>query len=339
MELKKYKNNNKRKSYILIIIGFLLISISTYLFYESYALYEESKNFDVINGTVEDPGDIYFAYYVDDVISDKMPSKGSGYFLTEKSSCTNNVTITWDINLWQAKLNYEFYTQKTNSRVKCTLYFSRKIYDENTLYDLSGNHYDGTFQNGAEVIKDSDGKNAISFDGNNDFVKIKEIPDIFEWNKGFTVEFEARWDALNRWSRIFDFSFDVTHTSAIVLTNYSTTNYLILGGTNKDGDSSGNFSTNTNSLDGQMVLGQKQRYKFIKLQTDETNNWCKVSLYKNNQLLTSQEKVVCCGNSEYNYNYLGKSNWSTDAYFKGLIYSLKIIDNNNLTIVNYDVNY
>ena len=52
MELKKYKNRNKRKPYVLIIIGFLLISISTYLFYESYALYEEAKDFDIINGNV-----------------------------------------------------------------------------------------------------------------------------------------------------------------------------------------------------------------------------------------------------------------------------------------------
>ena len=74
MELKKYKDNNyKRKSYVILVIGFFLLSISSYLFYKSYALYEERKDFDVINGTVEDPGDIYFAYYIDGVISRNMP--------------------------------------------------------------------------------------------------------------------------------------------------------------------------------------------------------------------------------------------------------------------------
>ena len=69
MELKKYIDKNKIKSYILIIIGFFLISFGSYLFYQSYALYEEAKEFNVINGNVEDPGDIYFAYYIDGEIS------------------------------------------------------------------------------------------------------------------------------------------------------------------------------------------------------------------------------------------------------------------------------
>ena len=77
MELKKYKNNNKRNSCVILVIGFLLISMSSYLFYKSYALYEETKNFDVIDGTVDDPGDIYFAYYIDEKISRKMTEQNT----------------------------------------------------------------------------------------------------------------------------------------------------------------------------------------------------------------------------------------------------------------------
>ena len=127
MELKKYKDNNyKRKSYVILVIGFLLLSINSYLFYKSYALYEEKKDFDVINGTVEDPGDIYFAYYVDGVISRNMPLQNTGYTLDEtKSNCNNGVVPTWDNASWEAKMNYKNYSATTNTRTKCTLYFNK----------------------------------------------------------------------------------------------------------------------------------------------------------------------------------------------------------------------
>ena len=110
----------------MVIIGFLLISIGSYLFYKSYALYEESKSFDVISGTVEDPGDIYFAYYIDGEISREMPKQNTGYTLDEaKSNCNNNVTVTWDNASWEAKVNHKNYSATTNTRTKCTLYFNK----------------------------------------------------------------------------------------------------------------------------------------------------------------------------------------------------------------------
>ena len=127
MELKKYKDNNyKRKSYVVLVIGFLLLSISSYLFYKSYALYEERKDFDVINGTVEDPGDIYFAYYIDGVISRNMPLQNTGYTLDEtKSNCNNGVVPTWDNAGWKFIGDYHNYSATTNTRTKCTLYFNK----------------------------------------------------------------------------------------------------------------------------------------------------------------------------------------------------------------------
>ena len=127
MELKKYKDNNyKRKSYVVLVIGFFLLSISGYLFYKSYALYEEKKDFDVINGTVEDPGDIYFAYYIDGVISRNMPLQNTGYTLDEtKSNCNNGVVPTWDNAGWKFIGDYHNYSATDNTRTKCTLYFNK----------------------------------------------------------------------------------------------------------------------------------------------------------------------------------------------------------------------
>ena len=136
MELKKYKNKKKIKMYILIFMIFLLISIGGYIYYRSYALYEDIKNFDMINGTVEDPGDIYFAYYIDDEISRNIPLQSTGYTLDEeKSNCTNNVTVSFDYSIWEVKLNYQNYNTTTNTRTKCTLYF----YKNKTLEKLSQN--------------------------------------------------------------------------------------------------------------------------------------------------------------------------------------------------------
>ena len=110
----------------MLVIGFFLISIGSYLFYKSYALYEENKDFNVINGVVEDPGDLYFAYYIDGTISRSMPSQNTGYTLdTEKSNCNNGVIPTWDNAGWKFIGDYHNYSATDNTRTKCTLYFKK----------------------------------------------------------------------------------------------------------------------------------------------------------------------------------------------------------------------
>ena len=106
----------------------MILSLGIFIFYKSYAFYEEKKDFNVINGTVEDPGDLYFAYYVNNTITRDFPSKDSGLILdTTKSSCTSGVTISWDDEKWEANLNYSNYQKNSTTRTKCTLYFTKKI--------------------------------------------------------------------------------------------------------------------------------------------------------------------------------------------------------------------
>ena len=126
MSLKKFKQINYKKILIFFLF-FLLGVVAGYLVLSpSYAFYEEKKNFDVINGTVEDPGDIYFAYYIDGVISRNMPLQNTGYTLDEaKSNCNNNVSVKWDNASWEAKVNYKNYSATDNTRTKCTLYFNK----------------------------------------------------------------------------------------------------------------------------------------------------------------------------------------------------------------------
>ena len=189
MELKKYKDNNyKRKSYVILVIGFLLLSISSYLFYKSYALYEEKKDFDVINGTVEDPGDIYFAYYIDGVISRNMPLQNTGYTLDEtKSNCNNGVVPTWDNAGWKFIGDYHNYSATTNTRTKCTLYFNKTTKTVKTaLGNIEVNSYTPDFtksacddstceshEKGIFETKDNDGNPTYYYRGSveNNYVK------------------------------------------------------------------------------------------------------------------------------------------------------------------------
>ena len=151
MELKKYKNNNKRKPYVMLVIGFLLISVGSYLFYKSYAFYEEAKDFNIINGVIEDPGDIYFAYYLDGEISREMPEQNTGYTLEEaKTNCNNNVTVTWDNASWEARVNHKNYSATTNTRTKCTLYFNKTAKTVSTaLGNIEVNSYTPDFTKSA----------------------------------------------------------------------------------------------------------------------------------------------------------------------------------------------
>ena len=151
MSLKKFKQINYKKVTILFLI-FLLGVVAGYLvLYPSYAYYEESKNFDVINGTVEDPGDIYFAYYIDGTISRNMPAQNTGYTLdTEKSNCNNGVIPTWDNAGWKFIGDYHNYNETDNTRTKCTLYFNKTSKTVSTaLGNIEVNSYTPDFTKSA----------------------------------------------------------------------------------------------------------------------------------------------------------------------------------------------
>ena len=151
MKLSKFKMKNPKKIAI-ITLAFIIGIITGYvIFYNSYAFYEEKKNFDVINGTVEDPGDIYFAYYIDNVISREMPMQNTGYTLdTEKSNCNNGVIPNWDNAGWKFIGDYHNYSATTNTRTKCNLYFNKtaKIVST-TLGNIEVNTYTPDFTKSA----------------------------------------------------------------------------------------------------------------------------------------------------------------------------------------------
>ena len=127
IKLEKYKPNRQTQKIIYVTICILLVAFGAIFLYKSYALYEEKKDFNVINGQVEEPGDLYFAYYVNGTISKDVPTKDSGLTLdTTKSSCNSGVTVSWDDDNWHAILDYSNYESNSTTRTKCTLYFKEK---------------------------------------------------------------------------------------------------------------------------------------------------------------------------------------------------------------------
>ncbi len=126
MNLKKFQEKNKKKNQIKIFTVVCVMLITGVFLYQSYALFERKDNFNVVSGSVENPGDLYFAYYIDNEISLEMPKKGSGYTLDEKSNCTNNVSVTWNEETWTAKIDYSNYKINNKSKTRCNFYFKEK---------------------------------------------------------------------------------------------------------------------------------------------------------------------------------------------------------------------
>ena len=123
----KYKESNLKRKMIIVTIVFSVLIISGMFLYKTFAIFTEEKHFNVINGEVSDPGDIYFAYYIDDKIARDIPTQDSGYTLdTTKSTCTNGVAVGWDRINWTALVNYQKYNATNNTRTKCDLYFTFK---------------------------------------------------------------------------------------------------------------------------------------------------------------------------------------------------------------------
>ena len=123
--------NNKRKFIVVFTVSSIFLLAGVFL-YTSFAVLTEDKQFNVIHGTYQDPGDLYYAIYIDDQISNTIPSKGSGYTLdTEKSSCNNGATVSWDDKSWSTIVNFTNYQAENMSRTKCTLYFKQQsAYDK-----------------------------------------------------------------------------------------------------------------------------------------------------------------------------------------------------------------
>ena len=148
--MKKFREPYIKMFVVVAIINFVILLLAGIYLYNSFALFNEEKHFNVINGEIQDPGDIYFAYYVDGEITRSMPKQNTGYKLdTDKSECTNGVVPGWNYSTWTFQANYSNYNATDYTRTRCNLYFSKEETVSTALGDLIVNSYTPDFTKSA----------------------------------------------------------------------------------------------------------------------------------------------------------------------------------------------
>ena len=321
MMLDQYKLKHTRK---IILIG--LIVLGSFILYKTFANFREEGKFPLMNGKVDyGDEDVQLAFYKDNELLDEMPEKNNADNLAFKyAKCDNGAYVEWDYDLWGPLVN-----KLTKNKTKCSLYF-QSMYDDEHLYDLSPNNYDGTFVNGA-IVKDDEDKKGIYFDGEDDYIDIVDLPSTIDWNSGFTIEFEAKWLSLNSWSRIFDFGNGQSKDN-IFVANSGVSNSLNFDsryGTTSRGNSTTNATITLNEI------------AYFKIENIKNEGSYTHNIYKNNELIFTKTYNVTdyLNNINRTENFLGKSNWAADKYFNGYIYYLKILDKNNNLILWYNVGF
>ena len=172
MKLEKFKEKDNKKKFIIIFMCCCIFLLAGIFLYTSFASFTEDKQFNVINGRYQDPGDLYFAVYVDGEITNTIPSKDSGYTLDEaQSSCTNGADITWDNDSWTAIINLSNYSAGNMSRTKCTMYFVEMSFTDSILAcnDTAANCIKDNASLSSEIATDDPDNNAryIGADPNN----------------------------------------------------------------------------------------------------------------------------------------------------------------------------
>ncbi len=155
MKLKSFKEKNNKKIGIILFTITCILLISGVLLYRTFAIFEVNNNFNIMNGKVEDPGDIYFAFYKDGVIQKEMPTKNEGYVLDENQSyCGVLGNKNPDIKVSMTDDEMIHILGVTTSRTKCNLYFVKGVYilgkgiplvkEGNGLYEVKHDNVTGT---------------------------------------------------------------------------------------------------------------------------------------------------------------------------------------------------
>ena len=150
MKLEKFKEKNAKKKFIIVFTMCCIFLLVGVFLGTSFASFTEDKDFNVINGTAQDPGDIYFAYYVDGQITRELPKQNTGYIFDEESSnCTNGVIPTFNNSTWEFTAKYSSYRATDYTRTKCNLYFVKTKTVSTVLGDLEVYTYTPDFTKSA----------------------------------------------------------------------------------------------------------------------------------------------------------------------------------------------
>ena len=128
MKLEKFKEKNPQKIGIICFTVICILLVAGVYLYTSYATFQTQEEFNIIKGSVQDLGDVYFAYYVDDEITLNAPEKNAQYVFDQaNSTCTNGANVRWNYEEWGPLV-----TNLSTTRTKCYLKFKTQ-YSEDIL--------------------------------------------------------------------------------------------------------------------------------------------------------------------------------------------------------------
>ncbi len=129
MKLQRFKEKNSKKVGIILFTISCILLITGVILYRTFAIFQVDTTQNVINGSIEDPGDIYFAFYKDGNIQKEMPKKSDGYVLDEEQSfCGVNGTNVDSIKVSMTEDEVIHVSGVATSRTKCNLYFVKGTY-------------------------------------------------------------------------------------------------------------------------------------------------------------------------------------------------------------------
>ena len=79
MKLKKFKETDNKRIGIIIFTIVCILLVSGVILYRTFAIFEVNTNQNVINGEVQEMGDLEFAFYKDNTLVKEVPKKEEGY--------------------------------------------------------------------------------------------------------------------------------------------------------------------------------------------------------------------------------------------------------------------
>ncbi len=126
MELRAFQENGKKKTLVIIgcILSVLLITVVVVM--KTYAIYQEQKEYDVIEGSVPefmDNFDVKVALTIDGSPATTFPEKESGKTV-ESIVCNKGASATWDYYNWNLVVQ-----NLTETKTKCQVSFVTKYTD------------------------------------------------------------------------------------------------------------------------------------------------------------------------------------------------------------------
>ncbi len=126
MELKAFQEKNKKKNFFIVGSILFVLLITVVVVMKTYAIYQQRKEYDVIEGSVPefmDNFDVKVALTIDGVPSTTFPEKGSDKAV-DSIICNKGATATWDYDNW--KINV---ANLTETKTKCQVNFVTRYVD------------------------------------------------------------------------------------------------------------------------------------------------------------------------------------------------------------------